>query len=255
MNKLTFTDDLGNTVNLDKTPERIVSLVPSITKTVADLGGGDKIAGVTNFCKYPETVVAKAKKLGGPKRIKVDAVKELNPDIIFAVKEENNKDQITELGKYFPVFVFDINTVRDALKMIKTIASILDNPGQGEQVVKDISDAFNGYKPCRNETGIYLIWKEPWMAAGKDTFISSMMKVAGFENIIEGRYPVVSMNDLDRADVILLSTEPYHFTGEHKNELQKQFPDKKIFIVNGEIFSWYGTMMLKFIDYLRSNNL
>ncbi len=244
-----ITDDLGNTIILEKVPEKIISLVPSVTKTVADLGGNDKLIAVTKFCKYPKTAVAALPKVGGPKKVKTGLIKTLNPDLIFAVKEENNKEQIEQLQKEFPVVVFNIKNVDDALNMIKTISVILVTPDTGKKFTEEIRAGLENLSLKKSVKTVYLIWKEPWMAAGTETFISSMMEYAAFENIITGRYPVLQLKDMEQAQIILLPSEPFNFTIKHKNELQHIFPEKTIYQVNGEMFSWYGTMMKEAIKY------
>jgi ABC-type Fe3+-hydroxamate transport system substrate-binding protein len=251
MDFMQISDDLGRPVTLHKKPERIISLVPSVTKTICDLGGEKKLVGVTNFCKYPENIVKKLPKLGGPKKVKTGEIFKLEPDLIFAVKEENSKDQIEELSNHFQVFVFDINSIEDALRMIRTIAVILGNEMTGDQYIDTIKQGLQQLETEKPLKSIYLIWKDPWMAAGNDTFIGSMMKAAGLENIIEGRYPQVTNNDLARAETILLSSEPYHFKEKERKELESLFPDKSIINVDGEIFSWYGTKMKEAPEYFK----
>jgi len=246
-----ITDDLGAWIILNKNLGRIISLVPSLTKTIADLGESESLVGVTNFCKYPENVVSKLVRLGGPKKVKINKIKELNPDIIFAVKEENSKEQIEELKKDFNVFVFDIKTVADALEMIKKLGYIFEKSGKSLEITKSIESGFKSLEKNKTFRSLYLIWKKPWMAAGKETFISSMMETAGFINIVDGRYPVVDEKSFNEAELIMLSTEPYHFDVKEVDLLKKEFPEKKIILVNGEMFAWYGTMMMEFLDYVK----
>ena len=242
-------DDLGNKIKLEKKPERIISLVPSVTKTVADLGGRDRLIAVTNFCKYPEELIADLPKVGGPKKVKTRFIEELNPDLILAVKEENNKEQIELLQQKFPVIVFDVNNVGDAFRMIEIISEILGNPEKGTECVSEIKQGLASLPGDKRKKAIYLIWKEPWMAAGKETFIGSMMHYAGLENIIPGRYPTLNLENLNEAQTVLLSSEPFHFTGKHQKELRLIFPEKNIVLVDGEMFTWYGTMMKKAVKY------
>jgi len=240
-----ITDDIGRRITLDKVPQRIVSLVPSLTETLADLGLGGRLVGVTRFCKYPKTLVEKLPKIGGPKRVKIDIIMELNTDIIFAVKEENNREQILKLAEQVPVVVFDINTFDDSLAMIEMLGSIFSIENNANNLIKKISDKLTLLsKVNRRRRAVYLIWKSPWMAAGSNTFIGSMMKLLGYDNVVYGRYPEVDYLMMEQAETLLLATEPYTFTEKERIELQKRFPDKTVVIVDGELFAWYGTHIL-----------
>lgn len=240
-----ITDDIGREITLDKVPQRIVSLVPSLTETLAGLGLGDRLVGVTRFCKYPEPLVEKLPKIGGPKRVKIDTIIELKPDIIFAVKEENNREQILKLAEQIPVVVFDINTFDDSLAMIKMLGSIFYIEKSANQKIKKIKDKITQLsKVSRRRRAVYLIWKKPWMAAGSNTFIGSMMKLLGYDNVISGRYPEIDFPVMEQAETLLLATEPYPFSEKEQIELQNRFPDKKVDIVDGELFAWYGTHIL-----------
>ena len=240
-----FTDHIGRIITLDKEPQRIVSLVPSLTETLADLGLGDRLIGVTRFCKYPKTLVEKLPKIGGPKKVKIDTIMELYPDIIFAVKEENNREQILKLAEHVPVVVFDINTIDDSLAMIKMLGLIFAIDDVANELVSRIKNKINSISSVGGKRrSVYLIWKEPWMAAGRDTFIGSMMELFGYDNVVLGRYPEIDFSAMEKAETILLATEPFRFTEKERLELQKQFPAKTVTIVDGELFAWYGTHIL-----------
>jgi ABC-type Fe3+-hydroxamate transport system substrate-binding protein len=250
---ITINDDLNNTISFEKHPQRIVSLVPSLTKTIADLGGSEKLTAVTNFCKYPENVVNILQKIGGPKNVKINEITKIEPDVIFSVKEENNREQIEMLQKRFKVIVFDISTIEDALRMIKTVSVVLGKEEKGTEFVNLINNKLFVLEKKHVKLPskvLYLIWKNPWMAAGKQTFISSMLDVVGFKNVVEGRYPVVESVDFLNAEIILLSSEPYNFSDKDKVALLKEYPRSRIFIVDGEMFSWYGTMMTQALNYI-----
>ncbi|RLD89144.1 MAG: cobalamin-binding protein [Bacteroidetes bacterium] len=244
-------DHLNRTVTLKSTPVRVVSLVPSITETLADLGLFACLVGVTRFCKYPSDVVNTLPKIGGPKNFDIQKIVDLKPDLVVAVKEENDKEQILRLMEQVPVFVFDINTIEDSFDMLQRLGTIFDIRDVSTYWIKRIREKLENYNPPRlAEEALYMIWKNPWMAAGKSTFIGSMMQLAGFDNLITGRYPEIDENEMSRAETILLATDPYHFKESDRVELQVKLPDKKIMIVDGEMFTWYGTHMLLAIDYL-----
>ena len=243
------TDDLGRTILLAKVPERIVSLVPSLTLTLTGFGLNEQLIAITRFCKYPVDLVKVLPKIGGPKSIDIKSITELKPDIVFAVKEENNKEQVLKLSEEVPVVVFDINTPDDVYKMITTMGEIFYRKNKAEELNSSIKEAYNHF-PIKGKgaKAVYLIWKNPWMAAGKETYIGSMLKMAGFNNIVDGRYPEVDLQMLLKADVILLATEPYHFMEKERNELQLLFPEKKVNIVNGELFTWFGTYLPDYLN-------
>ncbi len=240
-----ITDDLGTKIHIEREPQSIVSLVPSITLTLADMGLGSRLTGVTKFCKYPEQVVKTVAKIGGPKNIDINKILNINPDIVFAVKEENEKEQVLELSKHMPVVVFDISNPDDAFRMMRTMGLIFNIEKKADELVQQVAKAIKEFPLQGNQTKVvYLIWKKPWMAAGKETYIGSMLHAAGYDNIVSGRYPQISRLQMANADTILLATEPYHFKEADRQELQQIFPGKNIEIVNGELFTWYGTYLL-----------
>jgi ABC-type Fe3+-hydroxamate transport system substrate-binding protein len=246
---MNVTDDLGRTIFLKKVPERIVSLVPSLTLTMADLGMDKQLVAVTGFCKYPVNLVTMLPKVGGPKNINISKIIELKPDIVFAVKEENDREQVLNLSKDVPVVVFDIKTPDDVFRMMQTLGEILQQRSKSEKLIINIKEAYKHFPVKGNGAkAVYLIWKKPWMAAGKDTFIGSMLQIAGFENIMEGRYPVVDLEILKQADEILLATEPYHFKEKERADLRALFPEKSVNIVNGELFTWFGTYLTDYLN-------
>ncbi len=248
--QLKFTDDLGREIRLEKARERVVSLVPSITETLVAIGKSEVIKGVTRFCIHPADIRRKATVIGGTKTIKTALIRKLHPDLIIAEKNENRKEQVLELATEFPVFVFDINTFEDGLRMIETCGKLLHSSAAFE-LAQRIRSNFSIFKKETTPTkALYLIWKKPWMAAGKNTFIGSMMEKAGLVSVVEKKYPEVSKSDFQKAEIILLSSEPYPFKERDKVELQKQYPDKKIIAVDGELFAWYGARMEKAVDFL-----
>jgi len=240
-----ITDDLGRIIPFEKIPERVVSLVPSLTLTLFDLGLGARITAITRFCKYPETSIKLLPKAGGPKNIDIDKITGLNPDVVFAVKEENNREQILKLADRFPVVVFDVNNINDSYRMLQTIGELF----QIKQRVLQVTGQLKNRIQSLNQTGgngktVYLIWKKPFMAAGNKTYIGSMLQATGYNNIVSGRYPEVGSGVLQKAETILLATEPFHFKKEDKEELQRLYPGKTVQIVNGEFFTWFGTYLI-----------
>lgn len=240
----TATDQLGREVRLPKEPTRIVSLVPSQTELLFDLGLDSRVVGITKFCVHPESWFRSKTRVGGTKKLHFDVIESLNPDLILANKEENNQEDIERLAKDFPVWVSDVNDLDSALEMIRSVAEITGKNAQ--PLIKEIELGFSELKPIAEKPKtLYLIWKNPYMAAGTDTFIHNMMS-GGFENACsETRYPELSEADIQRLnpDLILLSSEPFPFKENHISELKKLLPETEIRLVDGEMFSWYGSRL------------
>ena len=243
----TVIDQLHREVKIPSGPLRIVSVVPSLTELLFDLGLQDEIVGITKFCIHPAEEVAEIPKIGGTKNLNIPKIIALQPNIIFANKEENTKEQIEELSAHFPVFITDIATIDDALFAIELIGVAVNKKHAADYWVVKIKQEILQLPAQKKQKAIYLIWKKPYMCAGADTYITQMMKIAGFENcIIENRYPAITVEEIIalQIDILLLSSEPYPFAQKDVDELQAQLPSTKIIIVDGEMFSWYGSRML-----------
>ena len=232
--------------------DTIVSLVPSLTETIASFGAEKKLVGVTRFCKYPAGIREKTTVVGGPKDFDVEKIISLHPDVVVAVKEENDKTGILKLADKLPVVLFDIVHIRDTFEMMQTLGTLFGKEAKAGQMIDEIKDELATIPDISSKRKtLYLIWKNPWMAAGGETFINEMLNIAGFENIVSGRYPEVGEKEFAQAEVVLLSSEPYPFNEKHQREIQQQFPEKQIILVDGEMFSWYGSRMLEAADYFR----
>jgi ABC-type Fe3+-hydroxamate transport system substrate-binding protein len=251
-----FIDQMGREVLLKDSPKRIVSLVPSQTELLFDIGLEDEVVGITKFCVHPKSWFKAKKRVGGTKNVSISSVKELNPDLIIANKEENTIEDILLLEQIAPVWISDINSFEDAIEMIQQIGNIVDKDVEAKLLIADIRDSFQ--EPVLFETGntaIYFIWKQPFMCAGKDTFIDAMMTKIGLKNLITSkRYPVLDIpfNITVQPKWVLLSSEPYPFNETHLEEMKKHFPDSTILIVDGEFFSWYGSRMSKAASYFNA---
>lgn len=236
-------------------PTRIVSLVPSQTELLYDLGSGDRVAGITKFCVHPTEWFQSKLRIGGTKTVDIEKVKQLQPDLIIANKEENVKEQIEELAAICPVYVSDINTLNDALKMIQQVGILTGTQLKAALIIKNITTGFSQlqHQQKANLSTTYLIWRKPYMAAGGDTFINDMLQCCGLQNTLANRlrYPAITTEDLQKTDcqLLLLSSEPYPFKQKHVDELQACLPQTKIMLVDGEMFSWYGSRLLKAADY------
>lgn len=246
-----FTDQIGNKIILSKFPNRIVSLVPSITELLFDLGLDNKIVGITNYCIKPSNKVGSKEKVGGTKKFKIDKIRELKPDLIIGNKEENDKKSIVKLQKDFPVWISDVSTVKEALEMILQIGRLVDKSKQASIIVDKIESSLINLKFSQNYKVAYLIWKDPYMAAGVDTFINDMLNYSGFTNIFASRkrYPQIKIEELKNADIVLLSSEPYNFSDEELMLLESKL-NKQVLRIDGEIYSWYGIRMIHAADYI-----
>jgi len=245
-----YTDQLGRTIELKHNPKRIISLVPSQTELLSDLGLDEEVIGITKFCVHPDHWFKTKTRVGGTKQLHLDKIKELQPDLIIANKEENVREQIEELLKDFPVWISDVNNLNDALEMIASIGEIINKISRAKEIVNQIKKGLLQPQTTNYELQTcYLIWKDPYMTIGGDTFINDMLQRCGFQNIFEDqkRYPQISLEQLQAANcqLLLLSSEPYPFKQKHIDELQPLLPHTKIILADGEMFSWYGSRLIK----------
>ncbi len=246
----TFTDQLNRSISVPDTPRRIVSLVPSQTELLAALGLDDAVVGITKFCVHPETWFRSKTRIGGTKQVHIDRVHALQPDLIIANKEENVKEQVEELAGHYPVWVSDVNNLDDALAMIRAIGAITATNAQAASIAQAIEADFSqlaGLAPGLRTA--YLIWKDPYMTVGHDTFIHHLLGRCGLQNVFghQTRYPAITIEALQAAgcQLLLLSSEPYPFKQQHIDELQGYLPHTRIVLVDGEMFSWYGSRLLE----------
>jgi len=250
---LSATDELGFI------PKRIISLVPSQTELLHWLGLEEEIIAITKFCVHPHSWFEQKTRIGGTKAINIDKIKELLPDLIIANKEENVKEQVEMLAGICPVWVTDVNTLEDAYQMINDIGALTGRENKAAELVSLIMANFNVLSQNNAmNPGIptaYLVWKDPFMTVGGDTFISDMMEKAGLQNIFryQTRYPETTLSQIRSMNcrLLLLSSEPYPFKEKHITALQQELPGIKILLADGEIFSWYGSRLLLAPDYFK----
>ncbi len=253
-----YTDQLNRTIELHEPPKRIVSLVPSQSELLWDLGLREEIAGITKFCVHPEEMFRTVTRVGGTKMLNFGVIRHLNPDLVIGNKEENEKSQVEQLMKEFKVWMSDIHNQAQALDMIGRIGELTSRQQQSHALAADIA---SGFKQLRTTTAtrnnvLYLIWKDPYMAAGRDTFISDMLNRMGLQNSAQrlpGRYPEITLQAIRdlHPDHIFLSSEPYPFKESHMQALKALLPNTTITLVDGEMFSWYGSRMKKAPQYLQ----
>ena len=231
---------------------RVISLVPSITETLFDLGlTADEIVGRTKFCIHPKDLVKKVEIIGGTKNINIDKIKSLKPDLIIANKEENIKEQVEALMEDCKVLLTNIETLEDNYYLIKQLGKLFGKEEKAQLYNLKTYEAFDFPKPEKRLKIAYLIWKNPYMTVGGDTFISRILEELGFENLFktQKRYPEILLENLEKADVIFLSSEPFPFQEKHIEEIQNICVKPKIMVVDGEAFSWYGTHLAKCANY------
>lgn len=265
---------MGRTVDVPGSPSRIVSLVPSQTELLYSLGLDRSIVGITEYCVHPEHWLKEKVIVGGTKDTKLKRIDELEPDLIIGNKEENTKKKIEKLEQLYPVWMSDVHDIPDALDMIQELGSITGATQKAEELAEKIGEGFEelqeriGQKTPRTA---YLIWKDPWMLAAEGTFIDAVLQASGHQNVLKtpfsdpiqerieagrasARYPELKLEELEELapERLYLSSEPYPFGEKERSELQERFPDTLVRIVDGEMFSWYGSRLERALPYLKA---
>ena len=253
-----YKDQLYRVLNIPKTPSRIVSLVPSQTELLVDLGLRKKLVGITKFCVHPESLRSEVAVVGGTKTIHLDRIQQLSPDIIICNKEENTAEMVEQLSSIAPVWVSDIYSVAESLGMIKMLGELLNVSEKSSELIVGIKNEMQSFqefmraKPLMK--AVYIIWKNPYMAAGKNTFINELLRLNNFENIAldyNSRYPEISVDKMKEANVVLLSSEPFPFKENDVLLLQEEL-GVKVKLVDGEYFSWYGSRLQEAFSYFKT---
>ncbi len=248
-----YIDHINHSILLESLPKRIISLVPSQTELLCDLGLEENLVGVTKFCIHPKHLKREKTIVGGTKSFNFDTIDKLKPDLIIANKEENYKEGVEYLQKHYPVWTSDIYTIADTLNMISKIGNMCGVEQKAtllnEQIIS-LVDQLKSIQPNAYKKATYLIWKDPIMVAGTNNFINEMLHLAGYHNVFNtisySRYPEVTIEQLkeESPEVILLSSEPFPFKEKHIEAFQKQLPNTQIKLVDGEIYSWYGSRLV-----------
>ncbi|WP_037315459.1 ABC transporter substrate-binding protein [Salegentibacter sp. Hel_I_6] len=250
-------DQLQRKISLPYIPKRIISLVPSQTELLVDLGLEENLVGVTKFCVHPKYLRKNKTMVGGTKQVKLEKIKALKPDIILCNKEENTKEMVEELEEIAPVHVSDIVKIEDAFELMLQYGEIFQKKALVGTMVNSVRDKIAVLQEKLRDKPVkkvaYFIWKKPLMVAGKDTFIDELLKLNKFENVfIESRYPETTLEELKakNPDLLLLSSEPFPFKEKHKEYFSTL--NAEIKLVDGEYFSWYGSRLIAAIDYFKT---
>lgn len=248
-------DQLGRHIVMEHPPKRIVSLVPSQTELLYDLGLDDEVVGITTFCVHPNEWFENKKRVGGTKKVNYKTLEKLEPDLIIGNKEENSQAQISKMMEKYTVWMSDVNSMHDATEMIKLLGKLTGRVEKAASIIDKIIMEFAALQknklPLRTA---YLIWSSPYMVAANDTFVDSMLRRMGLLNCFSDRtrYPEVSAAELERMhpELILLSSEPFPFKEDHVKQMKEQFPEAKVMLVDGQMFSWYGSRLMNTPKYM-----
>lgn len=254
------TDSVNFKVEVAEHPLRIISLVPSLTELLFHLQLESEVAGITKFCIHPQQWFQTKTRVGGTKTVDLNKINSIQPNLIIANKEENDQQQIEQLAEKFPVYVSDVSNLQQALEMISFVGSITNKISGANDIIDSIKKEFSLLNPVVLKQPVcYLIWKDPYMTIGGDTFINNMLQHAGFENVFKDqkRYPITNLEQLKELpfEYLFLSSEPFPFKQKHVDELLELLPNKKITLVDGEIFSWYGSRLIKAPAYFKQLQL
>jgi len=249
-----YKDQMNTTIRLEVTPRRIVSLVPSQTQLLHHLGLENEVIGITKFCIYPEAWYKSKERVGGTKSVNLDKVRDLQPDLIIGNKEENQREDIEALREIAPVWMSDIYSLPESLEMIASIGEMTQSQGKAIALIESIQMEFDKLESTVKDLSTfgksvaYYIWNDPGMTAGSNTFIDDMLKRCGLKNVMTtSRYPIATGEE--NPDFVFLSSEPFPFKQEHIAKYKALYPKAKVALVDGELFSWYGSMLVKAPDY------
>jgi ABC-type Fe3+-hydroxamate transport system substrate-binding protein len=279
MSTRTCVDALDRAVQIPHAPQRLVSLVPSITEVLFSFGRGRQVVGITDYCTEPAAAVALKAKIGGTKNPDIAAILALRPELVFAVAEENRRQDVEQLAAAgMSVYIFAPHTVRDGIDLLWRVADLLDcQPevtGQMQAIEQDYAETV-AFVARRQWVRVFCpIWKDPYMTINEDTYIHDVLRVCGGDNIFahrqrhfplaadlgqqpettsersaerDRRYPRITLEEMAalRPEVVLLPDEPYVFSQADIADFTP-FPevpavrDGRIFLIDGKMVSWYG---------------
>jgi ABC-type Fe3+-hydroxamate transport system substrate-binding protein len=243
---------------------RLISLCPSLTELVFDLGCGHELVGITNYCVHPSSEVGAIEKVGGTKNPAIERIVALQPDLVLMNDEENRLEDFEAMKEKGVTCLSSLpKTVSDTAEMVRQIGAALKRPAEAESIATDIEKRSDRVRRAAstqpNVTWAYLIWQRPLMTVNADTFAHDLLSLAGGSNVfadLEARYPEITIADLQAAepDLVLLCTEPYSFTEDDAAALAEEscLPLDRFRIADGEYLSWHGSRTPDGIDYAES---
>lgn len=233
---------------------RIVSLVPSITELLCDLGLSEQVVGRTGFCIHPWETVREIPKVGGTKDLKFDRIRELEPTHVVVNVDENRKEDAEALAEFIPnVVVTHPLGPRDNLDLYRQMGREFDREVEAEALCEKFEAALSRVADRPEQNVLYLIWRDPWMTISPETYISRTLGLFNWRTVpatADERYPQVDLATVD-VDRVLLSSEPFHFKEDHVEEVAALVPGAQVSLIDGEMTSWYGSRAIAGIDYLR----
>jgi ABC-type Fe3+-hydroxamate transport system substrate-binding protein len=241
-------------------PKRIVSLVPSTTETLFALGASERVVGVTRFCVHPREARERARVVGGTKNPRTEIILSLEPDLVLANQEENRKEDVERLRERIPVRVFFPKNVSEAIADVRSLGELVGESTAASALAVEMERALAAFRATewRKTRYLYFIWRRPYMVAGPETFVEALLAEAGFVNAAprdRGRYPEMETEEIARAraDVLLLSSEPFPFEEKHREELLSELGSEvPVVLADGELLSWHGARLREGLPYLSS---
>jgi ABC-type Fe3+-hydroxamate transport system substrate-binding protein len=244
------------------TPERIVSLVPSLTEALFAFGVGARVVGRTRYCLWPPRAVGKVPVVGGTKKVDVLRLLELEPDLVVSVREENSRENVERIQDAgVPVFVGAPGSVEGALWLLRELARTVEAP-RTDAVLGPIERVYGRLREEMKQTNprrlFVPIWKNPYMSVGSDTYAHDVLETCGGENVCGGsaRYPVFTLEEVEEAqpEIVLLPDEPYPFSAEDLEDFYAlDIPaahSDRIHLVDGKLLTWYGPRMASSLTQL-----
>ena len=255
---MTIQDARGTRHTLESPATRIVSIVPSATETLYELGLGDRIVGVTQFCVHPQPWVKTISKVGGTKNVDIQRVLNLKPDLVVGNCEENTKEIFEALEPHVPIWAPLPKTIPEAIEDMGHMGLLTGTTEIAERFQDEAKRAWAKAKAnAQSFTYAYFIWRNPWMSISNDTFIARMLEAVGGINVFgdhEDRFPEIDMTGQihDAPDVVFLSSEPFPFKEQHAAELCQMtgIALDTVRFINGEYASWHGYRMIEGLQYL-----
>jgi len=246
-------DALGHEFDFGEPPQRVVSLVPSLTESLFDLGAGSSVVGITSFCIFPEATLSALPRVGGTKNPDIAAIRRLEPDLVYVNLEENLKRHAEAISEFAPVFATEPKNVPDVIHLLMTLGKIHGREAEARSFAFGIDRALESrFAPF---TFAVAIWTEPWMWCGGDTYVSALVSAVGGTNVLEmeRRYPAHNVDRIRelQPELIFLPDEPYVFTEEDARFLREATGARVVGPFPGHLFTWHGTRTLSGLEMLR----